>query len=86
MMNYKVIQWSTGNVGRHAVKSVAERGNMELVGLYVYSDKKAGKDAGEIIGLDKTLGVKATKDIDEILSLDADVVIHTPFGMPWIFQ
>ncbi|MBT3311735.1 MAG: dihydrodipicolinate reductase [Desulfobacterales bacterium] len=80
MINYKVVQWSSGNVGGHAVKSVVERGNMELVGLYVYSDKKAGKDAGEIVGLDNNLGVKASKEIDEILSLDADVVIHTPLA------
>jgi 2,4-diaminopentanoate dehydrogenase len=80
MRNYKVVQWSTGNVGMNAVKSVVERDNMELVGLYAYSDKKAGKDAGEIVGLDKNIGVKATKNIDEILSLDADVVIHTPLA------
>ncbi|MBT4363422.1 MAG: hypothetical protein HOD17_02950, partial [Desulfobacteraceae bacterium] len=79
-MSYKVVQWSTGNVGMNAVKSVVERDNMELVGLYVYSDNKAGKDAGDVIGLDKNIGVKATKDIDEILSLDADVVIHTPLA------
>ncbi|MGE0665063.1 MAG: hypothetical protein AB7O49_00780 [Sphingomonadales bacterium] len=75
-MAYKVIQWSSGNVGRHAVRAVAERPDLKLVGMYVFSDKKAGQDAGEIAGIGK-LGVKATNDIEKIVAMDADVVLHT---------
>lgn len=75
-MAYKVIQWSSGNVGKHAVRAVAERDNMKLVGMYVFSDQKAGMDAGEIAGIGK-LGVKATNDLDRIIAMDADVVLHT---------
>ncbi|MFJ2028680.1 hypothetical protein [Streptosporangium sp. NPDC087985] len=56
---------------------------LELVGLYVYSDAKAGRDAGEIARRPST-GVVATRDREEILRLDADVVIHTPrIQMPY---
>jgi 4-hydroxy-tetrahydrodipicolinate reductase len=44
--------------------------------MYVFSDQKAGMDAGEIAGIGK-LGVKATNDLDRIIAMDADVVLHT---------
>lgn len=75
-MTYKVIQWSSGNVGRHAMRAVAGRPDMKLAGLYVFSDAKAGQDAGEIAGIGK-IGVKATNDIEKIVAMDADVVVHT---------
>jgi hypothetical protein len=75
-MAYKVIQWSSGNVGKHAVRAVAERRDLKLAGMYVFSDEKAGKDAGEIAGIGK-LGVKATNDVEKIVAMEADVVIHT---------
>lgn len=73
----KVIQWSSGNVGKGAMRAVAERPALELVGLYVYSADKAGQDAGEIAGV-APLGVAASSSADAILAIDADVVIHTP--------
>ena len=76
-MVYKVIQWSSGNVGKHAIASIAARKGMKLAGLYVYSDDKAGQDAGTIAGVGK-LGVKATNSVQEILKTKADVVIHSP--------
>ena len=51
-MTYRVIQWATGNVGSRALKTVIEHPDYELVGLYVSSLEKAGKDAGELVGLD----------------------------------
>ena len=75
-VTYKVIQWASGNVGKHALRAVAERDDMKLVGMYVVSKAKAGLDAGEIASIGK-LGVKATNDIDKIISMNADVVLHT---------
>jgi hypothetical protein len=76
-MAYKIIQWSSGNVGKHAIATVAERKGLKLAGLYVYNPEKAGVDAGSIAGI-KKLGVKATCDRDKLLAMDADCVIHTP--------
>src|SRR4051795_4271920 len=76
-MAYRVIQWSTGNVGKHAVRLIAHHPELELVGLWVHSEEKAGKDAGELVGIER-LGVAATNDIDALLALDADCVSYTP--------
>ena len=75
----RVIQWGTGNVGKHAVAAVHEHADLELVGALVYSDDKAGRDVGEIAGIDP-IGVIATKDVDEILALDADCVLFHAQG------
>ena len=47
-MKYRVIQWATGNVGKHAVRGLVEHPETELVGAYVYSAEKAGRDVGDI--------------------------------------
>ncbi len=75
----RVVQWATGPVGRHAVAAVVEHPDLELVGVLVYSDDKAGRDAGEICGVGP-IGLTATKDRDEILGLDADCALYMPQG------
>ncbi len=74
---YRVVAWSTGNVGRHAIAGIDARPDLELVGLWVSNPDKVGKDAGELAGLDRTLGVAATDDVDALLALEPDVVVHT---------
>ncbi|MGI9556963.1 MAG: NAD(P)H-dependent amine dehydrogenase family protein [Solirubrobacterales bacterium] len=78
-MTYRVIQWATGNVGSHSLRNIAARPRLELTGLYVYSAEKAGRDAGQICGIEP-LGVTATSDLDEILALDADCVAYNALG------
>jgi len=75
----RVVQWATGAVGRHAVAAVVDHPELELAGVFVYSDDKAGRDAGELCGL-APVGVTATKDRDEVLALDADCVLYMPQG------
>ncbi len=74
---YRVVAWSTGNVGRHAIAGIDARPDLELVGLWVSNPDKVGKDAGELAGLGRTLGVAATNDVDALLALKPDVVVHT---------
>lgn len=74
-VKYRVIQWATGSMGKACLRAVIDHPDLELVGLFVYSDKKVGRDAGEIARRAPT-GVIATNDREEILALDADVVIH----------
>ena len=78
-MTYRVIQWSTGNVGARALRASIEHPDLELVGLWVHSPDKVGRDAGELAGL-ATTGVLATNDVDALLALDADVVSHNATG------
>ena len=72
---YKVVQWATGNIGSHSLRAVINHPNLDLVGLYVYSEDKEGRDAGELAGTAPT-GVRATRDIDEILALQPDCVLY----------
>lgn len=76
-MTYRVVQWATGGVGVAAIKGVLEHPDLELVGCWVHSEAKNGKDVGELIGA-APLGVAATNSVDEILALDADAVIYSP--------
>ena len=77
LVAYRVAQWSTGNVGRHAIAGIAARPDLELVGVWVSTPDKVGKDAGELAGLGRALGVAATNDADEILALRPDCVVYT---------
>lgn len=76
---YRVVQWATGNIGTRSLRAVIEHPNMELVGLYVHSEAKAGRDAGELCGLG-SVGVKATRSMDEIIALKADCVLYMQEG------
>lgn len=76
-MTYRVIQWATGNVGRAAVEAIASHPELELVGAWVHSPEKAGRDVGEICGLGP-LGVRASSDPDQVLAIPADCVLYAP--------
>jgi hypothetical protein len=77
-MTLRVVQWATGGVGRAAIGQIALHPELELVGCWVHSPSKAGRDAGELAGLAEPLGVTATDSIEEILALDADCVLYAP--------
>lgn len=75
---YRVVQWTTGNVSRQAVRAVLERADLELVGVYAFSADKVGKDIGELAELDREVGVTATDDIDALIALRPDCVLYMP--------
>ena len=74
---YRVVAWSTGNVGRHVIAGIDARPDLDLVGLWVSNPDKVGKDAGELAGLGRTLGVAATHDAEALFALKPDVIVHT---------
>lgn len=76
-MALKVVQWATGGVGVAAIKGVLQHPDLELVGCWVHSEAKDGRDVGELIGTGP-LGVTATSAVDDILNLEADAVIYAP--------
>ncbi|GIH24358.1 hypothetical protein Aph01nite_26680 [Acrocarpospora phusangensis] len=76
-MTIRVIQWATGAVGKTCLRAVLDSPELELAGLFVYGDRKVGRDAGDIARRPLT-GVIATRDREEILRTPADVVVHTP--------
>ena len=50
-MKYRVIQWATGGVGRAAIQGIVNHPELELVGCWVHSRSKDGRDAGELAGI-----------------------------------
>ncbi|GAA0224186.1 diacylglycerol kinase [Cryptosporangium japonicum] len=76
-MTLRVVQWSTGNVGRHTIAGLDARPDLELAGVWVSSPAKVGRDAGELAGLGRSLGVAATDDADALLALHPDCVVYT---------
>lgn len=76
-MTLRVVQWSTGNVGRHAIAGIAARPELELTGVWVSSAAKAGTDAGRLAGLGRDLGVLATCDADALLASRPDCIVYT---------
>lgn len=85
---YRVIQWATGNVGSRALRRVLEHPQMDLVGLWVSSPDKVGKDAASLCGLPDHLGtpdsepsgVLATNSAEDLIALEADCVLYMRQG------
>ena len=76
-MTYRVVQWTTGHVGREAAKGILRHPELELVGAYAWSPDKDGRDVGELCGLDP-IDVEATRDVDRLLALEPDCICYTP--------
>jgi len=74
---YRVVQWSTGNVGRYALAGINAHPELALAGVWVSSAAKAGVDAGKLAGLNSELGVLATNDGDALLASQPDCVVYT---------
>ena len=47
---FRVIQWTTGNIGRRSLHAIIGRSDMELVGVYAHGQDKVGVDAAELCG------------------------------------
>jgi 4-hydroxy-tetrahydrodipicolinate reductase len=74
---YRVVQWATGNVGSRALRRAIEHPDLEVVGVYVHSDAKVGRDAGDLAGVE-SIGVAATNRIEDVLALKPDCVLYMP--------
>lgn len=76
-MTFRVVQWTTGNVGKKSIHAIAENSLLELVGCYAWSPDKVGRDVGELCGIEP-LGVTATDDVDALLELKPDCAVYNP--------
>lgn len=77
---HRVVQWTTGNVGRQSVQSIVDHPNLDLVGCFAWSADKVGADVGELCGLAPT-GIGATDDVDALLALKPDCVVYNPMWL-----
>jgi 2,4-diaminopentanoate dehydrogenase len=78
---YRVAHYGTGDTGAQALREVIARSDLELVAHLVHTPEKAGRDSGELVGVNP-VGLSATTDFDEFLACDADCVAYfaTDFG------
>jgi hypothetical protein len=79
-MAIRVALIGTGNCGSLALKQLILDKRFELTGIWVSSDAKVGKDAGELAGLDVATGVVATNDLDAIVSAKPECVVCCAMG------
>jgi hypothetical protein len=66
-------------VGAIAVRVLAERPDLELLGVWVHSPEKIGRDAGEVSGC-RPVGVDTTADKAELLALKPDCICYAASG------
>jgi 4-hydroxy-tetrahydrodipicolinate reductase len=74
MGKLRVAQAYTGPVGSEIIRRLAGHPRMELVGVLVHSEEKAGRDSGEVAGAAPN-GVHTTLLLDEIIALKPDGII-----------
>jgi hypothetical protein len=79
-MAIRVALIGTGNCGSLALKQLVTDARFDLSGVWVSSDAKAGKDAGELAGLDVTTGVTAGNDLDAIIADGPDCIVYCAMG------
>ena len=75
----RVVVWATGGVGSIAIDAIRRRPDLKLVGVWVHSPEKVGRDAGELAG-GAPIGVAATDDADALIALRPDCVVYTASG------
>jgi hypothetical protein len=74
----QVIHYGLGPIGIETARLVLKKNNMEIVGAVDISEDLAGKDLGEVLGLDRDLDVVVANDAKALFGrAGADVVIHT---------
>jgi 4-hydroxy-tetrahydrodipicolinate reductase len=76
-MTLRVVQWTTGNVGRRAARAILDHPALDLVGCYAWSPEKVGVDVGTLVGAE-SVGIVATNDADALLALAPDCVSYNP--------
>ena len=74
-MAYRVVHCGTGNIGAIALKAIIGRPDLELVGHFVSTPEKAGRNSGELVGLD-AVGITATDDWADLFDLGADCLTY----------
>jgi hypothetical protein len=75
----RVVVWSTGGIGSIAIRAITQRPDLDLVGVWVHSPDKDGRDAGELAN-GEPIGLAATGDADALIALAPDCVVYAASG------
>lgn len=79
-MAIRVALIGTGNCGSLALRQLVTDSRFELTGVWVSSEAKVGKDAGDLAGLEISTGVRAVNDLDAIVAANPDCVVYCAMG------
>ncbi len=83
MKKLRVVHFGTGLAGAGAIRQIVHHADLELVGHYVHSPEKIGKDSGELSDARKVspvplgkIGVKTTNSWKDLLALKPDCLCY----------
>lgn len=79
-MAIRVALIGTGNCGSLALRQLVTDTRFDLTGVWVSSEAKVGRDAGDLAGLDVTTGVLAVNDLETIVAAKPDCVVYCAMG------
>lgn len=79
-MAIRVALIGTGNCGSLALRQLIEDPRFDLTGVWVSSQAKVGKDAGELARLGVTTGVTAVDDMAAIIEARPDCAVYCAMG------
>src|SRR5437763_602786 len=76
----RVIQVGAWLTGRHALRAIGLRSDLQLVGLWVFSPEKQGRSVAELLGDEGAApcDVRATCDMESLIAQPADCVLFMP--------
>ena len=75
----KVAVWSTGGIGSIAIPAVHRRPDLALIGVWVHSPEKVGRDAGELAN-GEAIDLATTDDVDALIALRPDCIVYAASG------
>jgi 2,4-diaminopentanoate dehydrogenase len=75
----RVAVWSTGGIGSIAIRAIHRRPDLELVGVWVHTPEKIGKDAG-VLANGEPIGLATTGDADALIDLRPDCIVYAASG------
>jgi len=74
----RAVQYGCGPIGCSVARLASRRADVQLVGAVDIDPAKAGRDLGEVAGLEEKLGVIITSDADALLAeARPDIIFHT---------
>lgn len=75
--NSRAIVYGCGPMGCNIARLVVQRKNIDLVGAVDIDPEKAGRDLGDVAGLERELGVRVSSDVERVLAESRpDVAFH----------
>jgi len=71
----RVVHVGTGTTGKEALRAIIRDPELDLVGLWVTTSEKEGRDAGALCAM-PDVGIRGTTDVEAILALEPDCLSY----------